>query len=129
MYTLAAAFITGCPTTNAPLPVKAFPSLSASTSPGHIYYRTNEVTFTSTAAIPSDPLFATFISGLDITSVPATVSGSDVCATIPQTADGQTYVVLTNSNVTVSVQDSQVVAGPAIIEVGADYPTRNDTIQ
>ena len=128
VYTLAAAFITSCPTTNAPLPFKAFPSLAASTAAGTIYKTNHEACFSTMATLPSDPIFATFVSGLDITSVPATVSGSSISATIPATADGQTYVVLTNANATGSVMDSSVLAGPAIIEVGAPYPTRNDSI-
>ena len=106
----------------------AFPSLAASTNAGYIYYRPAQASFSTSATLPSGQLYATFISGLDITSVPATVSGSSIAADIPATADGQTYVVITNANVT-TLADSAVVAGPAIIEVGAPYPTRNDTIQ
>ena len=105
----------------------AFPTLTA-TEPECIYKRNHEVQFTSKAPAPAAPFYATFISGLDITSVPATASGDTICTTIPDTASGQTYVVLTNANATGSVMDSQVIAGPAIIEVGAPYPTRNDSI-
>ena len=128
VYTLAAAFITSCPSTNAQLPFKAFPSLAASTAAGTIYWRGHEVDLTTTAATSGD-VFVTFVSGLDITSVPATSSGNGAfSACIPDVTYGQTYVVLTNANATGSLTDAQVIAGPAIIEVGAPYPTRDDSI-
>ncbi|MCJ1309023.1 hypothetical protein MMC25_002678 [Agyrium rufum] len=120
VYTLAAAFITSCPSTNAPLPVKAFPGLTATqgipTSEG--------IPFTFSvgdAMVPGD-FFVTFVSGLSTTSVAPTVSGSTISALVPATAMGQTYVLLTSTNTT-AIADSDVLFGPAIIEVTPPSPT------
>lgn len=118
VYTLAAEFITACPSSNVALPFKAFPALTATqgipAAPGIPF------TYTATMAMPST-FFVTYISGLDTISMPATVSGGMISSMIPMTAQGQTYVVLTSSNVT-SITDSAVLAGPAIIEVTPPAP-------
>ena len=114
VYTLAAAFITSCPSSNTALPVKAFPTLTATqgipAAPGISF------TFSVTGSLPSG-FFVTFVNGLEIISVTPTMQGSLIAATIPTTVSGQTYVVLTNSNVTTTLQDANVLFGPAIIEV------------
>ena len=125
VFTLAASFITSCPSTNAALPVKAFPALTATqgipTAPG--------IPFTFSvgdAAIPSD-FFVTFVSGLATTSVTPTVDGSTISAIVPATASGQSYVLLTNANTT-AVTDAQVLFGPAIIEVTPASPALDFSI-
>lgn len=114
VYTLAAAFITSCPSSNPTLPFKAFPSLMATqgipSAPG--------LTFTfemPMAALPS-PFYVTFVNGLVTQSQTATVSGGMIHTTIPTTVSGQTYAIITNANTTM-VTDAQTVAGPAILEV------------
>ena len=122
VYTLAATFITACPSTNIKLPVMAFPALTAvqgePTAPGI------EFVFDSPTGAAAGQ-FLTFISGLAITSMPATIANGKISATVPATAMGQTYVVLTKSNVTSTLSDDQVVAGPAILEVTPPSPTYN----
>ena len=127
VFTLASGFITACPSTNSPLPFKAFPSLAAVPALGTINKLGHPISFTTTATLPTE-FYATFIAGLNITSVAATNNAGTVTATIPDTTYGQTYVVLTSANVTGALMDSQVIAGPAVFEVGAPYPTRNDGI-
>ena len=126
VYTLAAAFITSCPSSNVALPVKAFPTFAAvqglPTAPGISFE------FKAPAASTSGPLFVTFLSGLSLTSVPATLANGKITTTIPATAMGQTYAVLTNSNVTTALADSQVIAGPAVLEVTPPSPTYDTSI-
>ncbi|MCJ1473394.1 hypothetical protein MMC13_002045 [Lambiella insularis] len=120
VFTLAAGFIVSCPSTNAPLPVKAFPALMATqgipAAPGITF------TFSVATALPSS-FFVTFVSGLSTTSVAPTMSGDMIVAVIPATAMGQTYVFLTNMNVTSSIADSMIINGPAILEVTPPSPT------
>ena len=120
VYTLAAEFIVSCPSTNVALPVMAFPALTATqgipAAPGITF------TFTTTTAMPST-FFVTFVSGLSTTSVAGSVEGGMIVATIPATAMGQSYAFITNANVTGSIMDSQILNGPAIIEVTPPSPT------
>lgn len=128
VYTLATQFITSCPSSNAPLPFMAFPVLAATSALGTINKLGHDVSFTTKATLPSE-FYATFIAGLNVTSVAASNNAGTVTATIPENSYGQTYVVLTNSNITGALTDADVIAGPAVIEIGAPYPTRNDAIQ
>ncbi|KAI9718499.1 MAG: hypothetical protein M1828_006682 [Chrysothrix sp. TS-e1954] len=124
VYTLASAFIKSCPSSNMALPFKAFPTLMATqgipAAPGITF------SFSTMMSLPSS-FFVTFVNGLTTTSVPATMDGSMISATIPETTQGQTYVVLTSSNTTM-LMDSQVLAGPAIIEVTPPAPEIDDSI-
>lgn len=123
-YTLAAAFIKSCPSTNAALPFKAFPSLTAvqgvPAAPGIPFE------FSMAGSLPAGS-FVTFVNGLSVTSVAPTNVGKTFMATIPMTAEGQTYAFVTNANIT-KLADSAIVAGPAIIEVTPPAPTFDLTI-
>ena len=120
VYTLAAAFIKSCPDSNVKLPVMAFPTLTSTTgmptAPGVEY------AFMVKDAPPAGPCFVTFLSGLSITSVPAMVMGTTITAMVPETAMGQSYAVLTKSNVTDMLTDDMVIAGPAVVEVTPPSP-------
>ena len=120
VFTLAAAFIKSCPSTNAALPVKAFPTLTATqgipAAPGIMF------TFSVKGDVPANS-FLTFVSGLDTVSAPATVKGGMLSGMIPMASQGQTYVFVTKENVTASIQDSQILFGPAIVEVTPPSPT------
>lgn len=127
VFTLAAAFIKSCPTTNAALPVKAFPGLVVSqgspSAPGI------PLTLTAKGQIPVGGSVV-FVNGLDTIAVtPSQVSGSVVTANIPSTVSGQTYVFVTTSKPASSIQDSIVAFGPAIIEVTPPSPTFDVTVQ
>lgn len=119
VYTLAAAFIKSCPSTNAALPVMAFPALTAMqgtpTSPGL------DFAF-SVKDMPEGEFFVTFISGLDVVSSPARMSEGTIVAAVPMVSQGQTYAVLTSKSVK-ALTDDVVLAGPAIIEVTPPSPT------
>lgn len=124
VYTLAAAFIVECPPDNAPLPFKAFPTLTATqgipAAPGI------DFTFSTEADMP-ESFFITFVSGLDVVSQPASVKDGLISATIPEVTQGQTYAVATNANTTM-ITDAQVIAGPAILEVTPPSPTFGEYI-
>ncbi|KKY20867.1 putative protein rds1 [Phaeomoniella chlamydospora] len=120
VYTLAASFIASCPDSNAALPFTAFPTLTAvqgtPAAPGIPFE------FSIEGDIPQAS-YVTWVSGLAVTSEPVTdVSGKNFMAMVPATAMGQTYALLTNANVT-TVDDSAVLAGPAVIEVTPPSPT------
>jgi hypothetical protein len=126
IFTLASAFIVSCPPENPPLPFKAFPKLTETrASPDAPNVTT---TFTTDATVPS-PFFVTFVSGLDTISVPGTVDGGIISATIPAQTQGQSYAFVTSAEVTGTLADNVVVAGPAILEVTPDAPTFDLTIQ
>lgn len=118
VYTLAATFIKSCPASNPALPVKAFPSLTATqgqpTSEGIPF------TFTANGTVPAGS-FVTYCSGLATTSVALTMEGDMISAVVPNTAMGQSYAFITNSNVT-AITDAVVLFGPAIVEVTPPSP-------
>ena len=129
VYTLAAPFIVSCPPGNPTLPVKAFPSLALATT-GNITAGSNITLQTPGYMLkPSDgvsPIYAAFITVAGPVFVNATaVSNSAVdgggfvdggfTLQVPSGIAGQSYVVLTGCNSTVT--DDTVAAGPAIVEV------------
>jgi len=120
VYTIAAQFITSCPSSNQALLVKAYPSLTlksgAPTSPGANVDLVLE-------NLPSGTYYATFVSGLNITSVHIQpIQNGMIMAEVPENASGQSYVFLTSDN-SGNITDSSVIAGPAIIEVTPSSPT------
>ena len=120
VYSLAAPFITSCPSTNVALPVKAFPALTAKqgepTSEGITF------AFSVDGTLPST-YFVTWVSGLDTTSVVPTEGEGIITAVVPTTAMGQSYAFITSTNVTSMLMDSMVLYGPAIVEVTPPSPT------
>ncbi|RFU73826.1 ferritin ribonucleotide reductase [Trichoderma arundinaceum] len=118
VYTLAAGFITACPSSNPVLPVKAFPSLTVDPkTPKPIKAGSTVTLLTSGDTMyPREKTFyAAFISVAGPTFVVATPAGDGFCVTIPKGFSGQTYAVLTTCNETVT--DDTTAAGPAIIEI------------
>lgn len=124
IYTLAAAFIKSCPSSNAMLPFKAFPELTAitgnPTAPGVQFL------FGSNAETTGD-VFITFVNGLSTISQPALKMGIWYMAPVPVGVEGQTYALLTSKNVT-KLTDSDVIAGPAILEVTPASPTIDNSV-
>ena len=119
VFTLAAQFITGCPSgagSSLSLPVKAFPTLTFTTSSQATSGRQAQFTTTATN-LPASGLFVAFISGQAVVYQPATASGSTVTTTVPASMlDGQVYAILTRQT-SGMIMDSFVVAGPAIVEI------------
>lgn len=120
VYSIASGFIKSCPSTNMALPVMAYPTLTLvsgqPTAPGALVDLQPKT-------IPSGTFFATFVSGLNITAVaPQSVAHGMVMAPVPMSASGQSYVFLTKDN-SGNLTDSNIIAGPAIIEVTPSAPT------
>ncbi|KAG8759067.1 hypothetical protein FRC12_009858 [Ceratobasidium sp. 428] len=107
VYSLAAAFITKCPSSNPSLPVKAFPALTVSTAS----YKAGDiisVSFDSSMAKGKNTYMA-FFTGLTTEFAP--IQKGEV--TIPKDLMGTVYAVVTTDNKTVN--DDNTVAGPAIL--------------
>ncbi|KAI4123223.1 MAG: hypothetical protein LQ347_006238 [Umbilicaria vellea] len=126
VYTLAASFITRCPSTNAPLPVKAFPALMA--TQGEPTAEGMSFTFSVQGKLPAQA-YVTFCSGLNTTSVMATIKGAMISAVVPDTVAGQTYAFVTSSMASGSLMESTILFGPAIVEVTPPSPTFDLTVQ
>ncbi|KAF5376287.1 hypothetical protein D9615_008533 [Tricholomella constricta] len=112
VYTLAASFIESCPSTNPPLPVKAFPALifAARATPGSL----STITFESSVPA-STPLFTVFFTGLSQKVVPI-MDGNSV--TLPADLVGVVYAVVSTSDTTAT--DENIIAGPVILNFGFD---------
>ncbi|KAJ3725196.1 ferritin-like domain-containing protein [Lentinula raphanica] len=102
IYTLAAQFITSCPSSNPSLPVKAFPALTfGDASPGQAANITAD-------GVSTDGQYVAFFSGLSTIFVPV----QDGQVVVPNKTIS--YAVLTNSNTT--ADDSTISAGVAILQ-------------
>lgn len=122
VYTLAAGFITACPSSNPVLPVKAFPSLTLDPKTPKPVKTGSTVTLltpghTIHPAAGKHTIYAAFISVTGPTFVVATPVRGGFSVTIPKGFSGQSYAVLTNCNT--AVTDDTTIAGPAIIEVSS----------
>jgi hypothetical protein len=108
VFTIASGFIKSCPSTNAPLPVKAYSGLALTsglpTAPGAYISLQPET-------IPTGDFFATFVSGLSIFPV-ATQGIKDgvIMVEVPMMVEGQSYVFLTADN-SGNLTDSNILAG------------------
>ncbi len=115
VYTLAAGFITGCPSSNPTLPLMAFPSLTVTCADATI---TTGSTLTVAVGSNYNPKGATVYAAF------ITVTGPVIAdiwgnwqVTIPAGIAGQSYLVLTTNETMVT--DDSIVAGPAIIEIAS----------
>ena len=116
VFTLAASFIVSCPSSNPPLPVKAFPPLSI-TGPSMKPGSSVSVSFNSTGS-SSAPTFLAFLTGLEPVFAPI-VNGK---ATIPP-LNGTVYAVVSSNGTAVS--DQTILAGPTILEFPFDSQGRS----
>ncbi|KAL7419887.1 hypothetical protein Q5752_005803 [Cryptotrichosporon argae] len=98
VYSIAAAFITACPSTNPALPVKAFPALAIAA----------DGTVTTTA--PTNGTYVQVLAGLASDVFPV-VDGKVQGLPTPQ---GISYAVLTTQANNTLVSDDNIVAGPMI---------------
>ncbi|KAJ7064717.1 ferritin-like domain-containing protein [Mycena amicta] len=109
VYTIAAAFITSCPSTNPALPFKPFPTLTVTTksyAPG----KSITLKYTpATAVADGTALYAAFYTGLSVEY--AKIDNGKVV--IPNDLRGQIYAVVTTSNN--SVDSTNTIAGPAVL--------------
>ncbi|KAH7303644.1 ferritin-like domain-containing protein [Stachybotrys elegans] len=119
VYSLASQFITSCPESNVPLPVKAFPALQLHSDGGKPATSGATVTLLTPdyqlAGAQGQKIYAAFIAVTGPTFVEAKAVDGGFEVKIPEGFAGQTYVVLTGCNKFVT--DDTVAAGPAIIEI------------
>ncbi|KAL8843264.1 MAG: hypothetical protein Q9205_001400 [Flavoplaca limonia] len=130
VYTLAAPFIKSCPESNPPLPVKAFPTLTASPENPKTINSGTEITlltdgYTVKAADGQSQIYAAFITVTGPVFAEATPVEGGFTVTVPEAPEGgapiagQTYVVLTGCNTVVT--DMTTAAGPALLEVAPAF--------
>lgn len=117
VYTLAAQFITACPDSNAPLPVKAFPTLTASSMDAMIKEGSTVMLATKGYAVQGGQVYAAFITVTGPVFVDAKAVSGGFEVVVPKVIAGQSYVVLTSCNT--AATDDTIVAGPAVVEVSA----------
>jgi hypothetical protein len=116
VYTLAAGFIKSCPSDNPALPVKAFPSLSASSKDMSIKTGSTVLLGTSGYKIEGT-VYAAFIAVTGPTFVEAKAVNGGFEVVVPKGFAGESYVVLTSCNT--AATDDTIVAGPAIVEISS----------
>ena len=125
VFTLAAGFIVSCPKENPALPLKPFPTLAlAPSAPSPIVAGSKITLLTPGYALkPADgssPIFGAFITVTGPLIVAATPVDGGFEVEVPKGVNGQSYVVLTGCNGTVT--DDTVAAGPAIVEITNPLP-------
>lgn len=120
VYSLAAQFITSCPSTNPALPVKAFPTLSVNPGVWEPVRQGQNIPFTIGKQIDG-AIYAYFVTVTGpVEAEIVKCDGKNLEIIIPDAAPaGQSYLVLTNTKGTVN--DDTIVAGPAIVPVQAKY--------
>lgn len=124
VFTLAGSFIVSCPSDNPTLPLKPFPTLALAPSKDKIVAGTtitlNTPGYVLKPADNTSPIFGAFITvtGPIIVSTKAVDGGFQL--EVPKGVNGQSYVVLTGCNGTVT--DDTVAAGPAIVEISNPLP-------
>lgn len=116
VYTLAAQFITGCPSTNAALPVKAFPLLTATSADASIKTG-SKLTLALKGTKIEGTVYAAFITVTGPVFVNVTVVNGGYEVVVPKGVAGQSYLVLTSCNTAAS--DDTILAGPAVVEISS----------
>jgi len=115
VYSLAAPFITSCPSSNPTfLPLAAFPALKV-VGTGPFFTGTN---LTVSAAIPksTSPIYAAFVTVTGPVWAPISLWGNgDYMVTVPAGVHGQSYLLVTKSSS--AATDDTILAGPAIVMI------------
>jgi len=112
-FTIVSSFITSCPPTNPNLPITSYAQLMlpdpASARPGS----TTSLQFTPPSSLDrSTPLYGTFMSGQEALILPLSDGGKSI--SIPGDLRGVVFLLITTS--ADSVDDSKIIAGPALLE-------------
>lgn len=120
VHTLAHAFILSCPPNTPPLPVKAFPALSLSTTPGGVITTGTTITITTPGYVLAPRgararLYAAFVSITGPIFADLVIVEGGVQVQVPEGIAGQSYLLLVDCKERVS--DDTIVAGPVIVEV------------
>ncbi|KII87683.1 hypothetical protein PLICRDRAFT_42190 [Plicaturopsis crispa FD-325 SS-3] len=128
VFSIASGFIVDCPSTNAQLPVSAFPPLvfpSTGVAPG----ASVSLEFNATSAGSQGGLFATFLTGLLSSTVSVALGEDGKTVVIPEGLKGVVYALITTNNATGSaVDDTHTVAGPAMLDFEFDSKGALETL-
>ncbi|KAJ5761987.1 uncharacterized protein N7511_005369 [Penicillium nucicola] len=117
VYTVASPFIVSCPSSNGALPVKAFPALTMSDMSAVMTGSKVNLMAGTGFDMSATDINAAFITVTGPIWAPLESMGDGkFTVTVPQGVAGQSYVVLTKGNKMAT--DDNIVAGPAIVEVG-----------
>ncbi|WWD21216.1 hypothetical protein CI109_105700 [Kwoniella shandongensis] len=121
VYTIASAFITSCPDSNAALPVKAYPALTVAdaTNAGDEASFVFEDSHTATN-------YAVFYSGLGSKAVQLDENNK---AMVPENLQGYAYVLISTASDAKDVTTDNIVAGPAILAYPFNAWTENPPFQ
>ncbi|KAJ5999350.1 hypothetical protein N7451_007160 [Penicillium sp. IBT 35674x] len=117
VYTLASLFIASCPESNGKLPVKAFPALTMPSMAPVMTGSKVDLMVAGDMVKNTSDIYAAFITvtGPIWATLESTGAG-EYTVVVPEGVAGQSYVVLTKGNK--QATDDNIVAGPAIVEVG-----------
>ncbi|CUM53045.1 uncharacterized protein AC631_05702 [Debaryomyces fabryi] len=124
VYSIASEFIAECPSSNAKLPVTAYKGLNV--TQGMPLAANSTVTFVADGDVPSS-FYVTFVSGLDVLPVTGDMESGMIKVNVPEEISGQSYAFITSDNSS-NLIDSNILFGPAILEVTPLSPTFNLTI-
>lgn len=114
--TLLAPFIVSCPSSNMANSSQAFPPLQVNASKPLKQLSLLPLSITN-GALPAS-FFVTFISGDNVkTSFPTQIETRTLKAPVGANMAGQTYVVISNVNTNGTLDDSNILFGPTVIEV------------
>ena len=124
VYSLAAPFITSCPSTNPALHVKAFPALTLAAGTATPVAQGSWVEFeiAQGTTLPSGPLYVAFplVTGPVFSAV--VVKDGKISVRTPVGAAGpagESFAILTTNDT--MVNDDNTIAGPAVIELQPLY--------
>lgn len=115
VYTIASGFITKCPSSNVALPVMAYKELTVSNQGP--FSTGQSISYMVDGDLPSE-FYVTYVSGLDVLPANATMSGGMIKSSLPKEVSGQSYAFVT-SDMSANLTDSNILFGPAILEVKA----------
>jgi len=110
VYSIAGGFITGCPSTNPTLPVKAFPAASIKET-GYKAGDTVTLDFKTTGATEYLIVYEGLASSAGLINADATTM-------LPTGLQGTAYAVIATTSDPKMVTDSNTVAGPIILSFG-----------
>ena len=114
VFSIASGFITSCPSSNPPLPVKAFPALKAASGAPAAPGKDFKLDFAHSADA-STKLYGAFLSGQNALIVPV---GADGSVSVPSELRGTVYLLLTSD--ANGVSDDSTVAGPLMLDFPYD---------
>jgi len=109
VYSIASQFITSCPSSNPPLPFKAFPALTLSDD-GSVSYPHE-----------SDGNYLLIVEGLASKTFPIVNNHVN----LPNDIQGIAYAVVTSQSDPTQVNDGNILAGPAIMDHPFDSQVAN----